>query len=88
VGVNADVDLKAATDAVVNHGITWRSFQDKRKANVRSISEEWMVGFPTFYLIDQEGIIRKRWIGDQPPEEMNSLIDQLLGSHAIRETPK
>jgi thiol-disulfide isomerase/thioredoxin len=88
VGVNADDDLKAATDAVVKHGITWRSFRDKSNKNARSISEEWMVGFPTFYLIDQEGIIRKRWIGDQPPEEMNSSIDQLLEAQATSGTAK
>jgi thiol-disulfide isomerase/thioredoxin len=86
VGVNADVDLPAAQDAVAKHGVTWRSFRDESQPNGASISEEWVVGFPTFYLIDQRGIIRKRWIGDQPPEAMNALIDNLLESSANDET--
>lgn len=88
IGVNADADLQSAKDAVAKHGVTWRSFRDTREEHGPSISEEWVVGFPTFYLIDQQGIIRKRWIGDQPPEEMNALIDHLLDVQAAGATSK
>jgi thiol-disulfide isomerase/thioredoxin len=77
VGVNGDDDQQAARAAAAGQGLTWRSFQDRK--GPRSISSNWHVwGWPTFYLTDQEGIIRKRW-GDAAPEELNHAIDQLLG---------
>ena len=69
VGVNGDFDQKAAKAAAADHGMTWRSFQNK--SGGESISLAWHVwGWPTFYLIDQKGIIRKRWVGTRP-EELN-----------------
>ena len=76
VGVNGDNDQKAARAAAADHGMTWRSFQDR--SGPRRISQDWHVwGWPTFYLIDQKGIIRKRW-GDTGLEELNLAIDQLI----------
>ena len=58
VGVNGDFDQQAAKDAAATHGMTWRSFQNR--GGVESISLAWHVwGWPTLYLIDEKGIIRK-----------------------------
>ena len=76
VGVNGDNDLKAARAAAADHGMTWRSFQDR--GGPRRIAQDWHVwGWPTFYLIDQKGIIRKRW-GDTGLEGLNLAIGQLI----------
>jgi thiol-disulfide isomerase/thioredoxin len=86
VGVNGDDDQQAAKDAAVTHGITWRSFQDKNER--QKISFAWHVwGWPTFYLIDQKGIVRKRWV-DVQPDELNRAIDQLIDAQTENQTAK
>jgi poly(3-hydroxybutyrate) depolymerase/thiol-disulfide isomerase/thioredoxin len=81
VGVNGDTDEEAVRDAVATHKITWRSFRD-RLPDGQAISDEWqVVGWPTLYLIDREGVIRKRWIDGPSPAELNREVDLLvLGS--------
>jgi thiol-disulfide isomerase/thioredoxin len=86
VGVNGDDDQKTARAAVADHGMTWRSFQNKD--GPRTISLDWHVwGWPTFYLIDQKGIVRKRR-GDTGLEELNLAIDQLLDAEPESKTLK
>ena len=76
VGVNGDDDLQAATAAAAERGMTWPSFRDGNGSH--RISLDWHVwGWPTFYLIDQQGTIRKRWV-DPSLEELNHAIDRLL----------
>jgi hypothetical protein len=76
VGVNGDFDQQTAKAAAATHGMTWRSFQNK--SGGETISVAWHVwSWPTFYLIDQKGIIRKRW-GATKPEELSQAIDQLM----------
>jgi thiol-disulfide isomerase/thioredoxin len=83
VGVNADTEQKALDEAVKTHKISWRSFRDRR-ADKTTTSDAWKVlGFPTLYLIDHRGIVRKRWIGSPPPEELNREIDRLV-EEAVR----
>ncbi len=78
VGVNGDTDDEAIADAVATHKISWRSFRNKRAGKTK-ISDEWdILGWPTLYLIDQEGVIRERWIDSPPPDELNRAIDQLV----------
>jgi thiol-disulfide isomerase/thioredoxin len=86
VGVNGDDDQQAARAAVADQGMTWRSFQDRNGA--QTVSLDWHVwGWPTFYLIDQKGIIRKRW-GDTRLEELNLTIDQLIDAKTESKTAK
>jgi RNA polymerase sigma-70 factor (ECF subfamily) len=78
VGVNSDGDVATLANTLKTQHINWRSFRDRR-ANKPAISDEWQVlGYPTLYLIDRQGIIRQRWIGSPPPEELNRAIDQLV----------
>ena len=67
-------------EALKKHQITWRSFRDKR-AGKAAISDEWKIlGYPTLYLIDHQGIIRQRWIGAPPAEELNRAVDALVAA--------
>ena len=70
VGVNCDSDVEKARDAVARTGMTWPSFHDQ-VGGARAITSDWKVlGYPTLYLIDHHGIIRKRWIGGPPPDDL------------------
>jgi hypothetical protein len=82
VGVNSDgpEELK---EALKNNPVTWRSFKNKR-AEGKEIAGEWQVsGWPTLYLVDHQGIIRKRWVGSRPVEVLDREID-LLVEAAVR----
>ncbi len=77
VGINGDTDNAAAMAAVSAHDINWRSFKDKG-AN-KAISNEWRdLGWPTFYLIDHEGIIRHEWIDAPPGDELDIAVSRLV----------
>jgi thiol-disulfide isomerase/thioredoxin len=86
VGVNGDDDQQASRVAAAQNGMTWRSFQDRHGG--QTISLAWHVwGWPTFYLIDQSGVIRKRW-NDTQPEALEQAIHQLIGMPTQSKTPK
>jgi hypothetical protein len=79
VGVNADKNPTEALDAVAEYGITWRSFQVKKEDGT-SIADDWHVGgYPTFYLLDTEGLIARIWQGVPPQREWHAAIAELLG---------
>jgi uncharacterized protein (TIGR03067 family) len=78
VGVNGDIDSARLKEGIQKYGITWRSFQNKA-AHAQTISNKWNIGgWPTLYLIDQQGIIRNRWTDTVPPEELNREVDALI----------
>jgi thiol-disulfide isomerase/thioredoxin len=80
VGVNGDTDLTRAVKAATDKGIPWRSFRDRRGPGA-VISEEWAVrGWPTLYLIDHAGVIRKRWVGAPPAEVLGQEAERLVAA--------
>jgi thiol-disulfide isomerase/thioredoxin len=81
VGVNCDSDDGKARDAVARTGMTWRSFRDRTEDGRVAITSHWkVIGYPTLYLIDHHGIIRKRWIGGPTPEELTHMTGVLIGA--------
>jgi thiol-disulfide isomerase/thioredoxin len=79
VGVNGDSDLPDAKSAAQQHGVSWRSFRQGDGQTVRA----WgVLGWPTFYLIDAEGIVRRRWVGEQPYESLIGSIEPLIEQKA------
>ncbi len=77
IGVNADEQIDHARDAVEELGVTWSSFQDKQP-NRPAISESWKALFPTVYLIDAQGVIRKRFTGNPQPEVIEQSLRELF----------
>lgn len=78
VGVNGDPDPSTAIEAVAKYGVTWSSFQNKRKGG-KPFESEWHVGgWPTFYLINSKGVIERRWTGLPPQRDLKSAINDLL----------
>jgi uncharacterized protein (TIGR03067 family) len=78
IGVNGDIEPERLKQGIQKYNITWRSFQNKA-GNAQAISKKWNIGgWPTLYLIDQQGIIRNRWTDTVPPEELNREVDALI----------
>jgi hypothetical protein len=82
VGVNSDAP-EELQKALKDNPVSWRSFKNKR-AEGKRIGEEWQVsGWPTLYLIDHRGIIRKRWVGGPAADVLDHEIE-LLVEAAVR----
>ena len=78
IGVNSDDDIDVAREAVTENQVTWRSFRDKN-GDKPTISDEWkIIGYPSVFLIDHHGTIRKRWIESPSPEELTRLVGVLV----------
>ena len=58
--------------------ITWRNALDLGEPADGVLWARWAVrGFPQFYLLDAQGVIRHRWFGD-PGAELEPAIERLL----------
>jgi poly(3-hydroxybutyrate) depolymerase/thiol-disulfide isomerase/thioredoxin len=78
VGVNCADEVEAARAAAARTGITWRSFRNEAGGQP-AITKEWKIlGYPTLYLIDHHGTIRKRWVGGPTPEELEHMVKVLV----------
>ena len=76
VGVNSDDDAAALKPVLVKEQITWRSFFDGKSAK---ISNAWGVqGWPTLFLIDHKGIVRKVYPGVPDSAELDREIEALV----------
>jgi hypothetical protein len=80
LGVNSDKDKDVLRKKNEQHEITWRSFWNGPQGTAGPISKEWRVrGWPTLYLIDHEGVIRRKWLGSPGPQVLDECIDELVG---------
>ena len=86
VGVNSDNDIRKARDAVAKTKIAWRSFRDIVDDKPTTSNQWKVVGYPTFYLIDHHGTIRKRWFG-YPPTDQLLHMTRILVDAARRNVP-
>lgn len=78
VGVNADKKPSRALEAVAKHGIDWRSFQAKPDGG-SSIADDWHIaGYPTYYLLDREGVVARTWRETPPASHLEIAIETLL----------
>jgi hypothetical protein len=75
IGVNSDKDKDELKKAMEKEQITWRSFWDGGKIG-GPIATEWNVrGWPTIYVLDQKGVIRKKNVRGH---DMDKAVDELL----------
>jgi hypothetical protein len=82
LGINSDRDPQQLKKDLKENQVTWRSFQNERKGN-KAISQEWSVqGWPTLYLIDHKGIIKKKWLGSPRNEVLDQEVEKLVQAAA------
>jgi hypothetical protein len=78
IGVNSDRDPEQLKKELKENQVTWRSFQNQRKEQ-KPIAEEWNVqGWPTLYLIDHKGVIKKKWLGGPGNEVLDKEVEKLV----------
>jgi len=78
LGVNSDDDDPKLKEKNEKQQINWRSFKNRRGDNP-SVADEWNVwGWPTVYLIDHKGLIRKKWLGGVDETTARKEILELL----------
>lgn len=76
VGVNSDGDRSALQKIIKEQGINYRNAVDGTTSG--PIATAWNVrGWPTVYVIDQNGIIRNKFIGVDP-NELTKAVEALL----------
>lgn len=76
-GVNVDKDIEKAKAAVQEHGMAWKSLRARQEGTSHAM--DWTVaGYPTFYLLDKQGVIANSWNGLPPESELRDLIRELI----------
>ena len=79
IGVNSDrgsaEDIKKKNTA---ESITWRSFKNDRGGK-GPISTAYAVrGWPTIFLLDDKGVIRKKWVGVPDEKELDKAVEETV----------
>jgi hypothetical protein len=78
IGVNSDKDRQALKPVLEKEHITWRSFWNGGSTS-GPISTTWNVrGWPTLYVIDAKGVIRRKWLGSPEEHVMDEAIEKLV----------
>jgi uncharacterized protein (TIGR03067 family) len=74
LGVTFDPDDAPVKEVATKHQMTWRVLRP-------GAGEHWSLeGVPTFYLIDEAGIIHRYWCGCPKAEELNQAADEVVKS--------
>ena len=72
-------DPQEIAQRLERENITWRNAMDLGEAEDGTLWSSWAVrGFPQFYLLDDEGVIRRRWFGNPGEGVLDREVDALL----------
>ena len=72
-------DPKEIAAHLAREGITWRNALDLGEAESHPLWSTWAVrGFPQFYLLDENGVIRVKWFGDPGEDVLDRTVDAYL----------
>ena len=76
LGVNCDEDREVAKWAVARERLNGPSWWDGKDGAIRAA---WQVdSYPTVYLIDHTGVIRKKWVGQPNAEELDAAVEEAV----------
>jgi len=78
LGVNGDDGDPKLKEKNAKRQITWRSFKNARPGKPGHADDWNLEGWPTLYLIDHMGIIRKKWVGSPGDKVIDEAIEDLL----------
>ena len=77
IGINTDKSKDDYRKQAKDLGVTWRSSWQGSTSG--ELPTKWGVqGFPTLYLIDAKGVIRKSWLGGPEEKELDEQVDLLV----------
>jgi hypothetical protein len=83
LGVNSDGSREDVLPRLQEADITWRNAIDENPGG--PWGSKWNVsGFPMLYLVDAEGVIREKWLGNPGEEVMDQKIDELIAEAKTR----
>lgn len=92
IGVNGDngYDGEEFKTNVAKHKVTWRSFRNEPSPDQPALADVWnLEGWPTLYLIDAKGTIRKIWLGSPDDEdELDHEIEVLIAEAEGKPKPE
>ena len=79
IGMNTDSDsVEKLSKRFKEDGLNWRHAM-LGPANKAEIPTKWNVeGYPTLYLLDAKGVIRKYWLGSPGDETIDKEVDALV----------
>jgi len=78
IGINLDLSREQALDFVQHFELPWPQYWDGKGYDSELAVLFRVKAIPMLYLIDQQGIIRGKWLG-LAEEEVKSTIEELLG---------
>ena len=76
LSVNVDEDRAQFTAFLENEKMPWSHWVDGSRGPVAKMFK--VRAYPTLYLIDAKGIVRKKWIGSPGNEVMDKAIEELV----------
>lgn len=75
LGVNTDKEIEKVKARCAESGIGWTNLYD---GATKDLCRAWGVsGFPSAFLIDREGVIRKTFLGIDP-KELDAAVEELM----------
>ena len=87
LGVNSDQSKDELKKVIEDEKMTWRSWYDGGTSG--PISTKFNVhGWPTLYLIDADGVIRHKFLGNPGDKVMDDFIDALVKKAEGKATEK
>jgi len=74
IGVNvSEFETKNLKERMDKEKLNWRSF-----AHQEAINDTWNPSTPGYYVLDPQGVIRKKWVGAPGADAIDRTIDKLL----------
>lgn len=80
LGINSDESRSALQKRLAEENITWPQIHDG-KPDKGPIAKKWNVhGWPTIYILDHEGVIRYREVGEELEDPVIELLKKVPGA--------
>jgi thiol-disulfide isomerase/thioredoxin len=76
LSVNVDEEKSTLTEFLVKEKMPWSHWWDGRQGPISKMFR--IQAFPTLYLIDAKGIVRKKWIGSPGEETLDKAVEDLV----------
>jgi peroxiredoxin len=77
LGVNSDPQRASLVAAAARESLAWPNLWDGPDGTAGPIATRWRVrAWPTWYLVDGEGLVRRRWRGAPEAEDLDAALKQ------------